>query len=102
MDVTDPFRGISGMSLPYNFVEAVEVRSGGYEAEYRSSLGGVLNVVTPRGSDEIHGSVFGFFANNRLSGEPRQGGLEVAKGDFRSYDGGMTLNGPIAPGKAWF
>ena len=68
MDVTDPFRGVSGTNLPYNFIKAVEVRSNGYEAEYRSSLGGILNVVTLDGSDELQGSVFGFFANNRLAG----------------------------------
>jgi hypothetical protein len=102
MDVTDPFRGVTAMAMPYNFVEAVEVRSGGYEAEYRSSLGGVLNVITPNGRDEVRGSVFGFYTNNRLAGEPRQGAIEPAKGDYSNYDGGVTLSGPIAKGKAWY
>jgi len=102
MDVTDPYRGVTGTDLPYNFIAGVEVRSGGYEAEYRGSLGGTLNVVTLSGSDELHGSVFGFFANNRLTGEPRQGAIEPGKGDHRAYDGGFTLQGPLAVGKAWF
>jgi Carboxypeptidase regulatory-like domain len=42
IDVTDPFRGSSSTSLPYNFVREIQVRTGGYEAEYRGSLGVLL------------------------------------------------------------
>ena len=102
VEVTDPFRGISSTKLPYNFVREIEVRSGGYQAEYRSSLGGVVNVVTYSGGADFHGQAFGFLVNNRFSGEPRQGALEVPKGDFSQHDFGLSLGGPILRDKLWF
>ena len=102
IDVTDPFRGVSGTSLPYNFIDEVEVKSGGYEAEYRSSLGGVINVVTNSGGNELHGQVFGFFANNNFAGDPRFGTIEPRTGDFAQWDLGLGLGGPIKRDKLWF
>ena len=102
VDVTDPWRGLTGTSLHYNFVKEIEVRTGGYEAEHRSSLGGIVNVVTYSGGNEFHGEAFGFFANNRFAAEPRQGALEPNKGDFAQYDAGLSLGGPILRDKLWF
>ena len=55
------------ISLPHNFLREVEVREGGYEAEYGGVLGGIVNAVTASGGDEFHGQVFGFYANRLLT-----------------------------------
>ena len=102
IDTTDPFRGVGGTSLPYNFIKEIEVRTGGYEAEYRSSLGGIVNVVTSSGGNRFTGQLFGFFNNNSLSGEPRMGIAEPARGRFSQYDFGGSLGGPIVRDKLWF
>jgi hypothetical protein len=102
VDVTDPFRGITGTNLPYNFVKEVEIRTGGYQAEYRSSLGGILNVITYSGGNEFRGQLFGFFSNNRFRGDPRQGAYEPNTGDFSEYDFGLGMGGPIIRDKLWF
>ncbi len=102
VDVTDPFRGTTGTNLPYNFVKEVEVRTGGYQAEYTSSLGGILNVITYSGGNEFHGQLFGFFSNNRFRGDPRQGAYEPNTGDFSEYDFGLGIGGPLVRDKLWF
>ena len=66
VDVTDPFIGSSGTNLPYNFLQAVEVKTGGYEAEYGRALGGVVNMVTPTGGNRFEGQVFSFLSDHRL------------------------------------
>jgi hypothetical protein len=101
-DVTDPYRSRTGTVLPYNFVREIEVRTGGYEAEYRSSLGGIVNVVTHSGGDELHGQVFGFLSADQLAGDLRHGIAEPRKGDFTRYDVGVRLGGPIRRGRMWF
>jgi hypothetical protein len=94
-EATDPYLGITGTNLPYNFVKDIEVKTGGYEAEYRSSLGGIVNVVSHSGTNEFHGQVFGFFVNNQFQGSPRPSIAEPEKGDFTQYDVGLSLGGPI-------
>lgn len=102
VDVTDSYRGLGGTNLPYNFIKQIEVKTGGYEAEYRSALGGIVNAITQSGGNEFHGQAFGFFANNRFAGDPKLGAPEPSKGDFSQYDMGLGLGGPLKRDKLWF
>ena len=102
VDATDPFRGTTGTNLPYNFIREIQIRTGGYEAEYRSSLGGIVNVVTHSGGNEFHGQVFGFFANDAFAGDQRRGAYEPDEGDFSQRDIGFKLGGPIVRDRLWF
>ncbi len=102
VDVSDPYRGLTGASLPYNIIREIEVRTGAYEAEYRSTLGGIVNLVTYSGGNEFSGKVYGYFTNHDLSGTPRGATLEPASGDFSQYDVGVSLGGPILRDRLWF
>lgn len=102
VEVTDPLLGNTGTNLPYNFIKEIEVKAGGYEAEFRSSLGGLINVVTHSGTNEFHGSAFGFYTNNQFGGKRLIGTLDPAQGDFSDYDIGVSLGGPIIHDKLWF
>jgi hypothetical protein len=102
IDVTDPLIQSSATALPYNFVREVEVRAGGYESDSRSALGGVLNVITYAGTNELHGSVFGFYTSNRFAGEREVGLSDPTQGGFSNYDVGFSLGGPIVRDELWF
>ncbi len=95
IEVTDPYRAASGINLPYDVIQAVEVRTGGYEAEYRSSLGGTVNVVTPPGGDTLAGSAFVYWAGHQISGESRTGKTQLETENYTQYDAGVSLGGPI-------
>jgi len=101
-DVTDPVHGIDATRLPYNFVREVEIKTGGYEAEYRSTLGGIVNVVTYSGSNQFQSQVFGFYTSDRLEGAPRFGLSEETRQSAAQYDVGGTLGGPILRDRLWF
>jgi hypothetical protein len=102
VEVTDPLFGTNAMNLPYNFIQEVELKAGGYEAEYISSLGGLVNVITYSGTNDFHGSAFGFFTSNNLTGNPKLGLLDPTQGDFSKYDIGFSLRGPIVRDVLWF
>jgi len=53
-NVTDPQRGLGGISLPYGAIDQQEVYTGGYSAQYGRSDGGVINQVGKRGTNEWH------------------------------------------------
>jgi hypothetical protein len=103
IDVTDPILNYRGIEIPYNFLREIEVKTGGYEAEYRSSLGGVVNVITPSGGNKLSGQVFGFYTNNAFMGEPKTDTeVQLSSGDFTYYDFGFSLGGPFIKEKLWF
>ena len=52
--------GSLGNATPFDFVKEVQVKTGGYEAEFGQATGGVVNVVTKSGSNDVRGSVFGY------------------------------------------
>lgn len=102
VNVTDPYRATTGTELPYNFIKEIQVKVGGYEAEYGRALGGIVNVVTHAGSDEFRGNAYGFFTNDALSSEVKPGLLSQDVESFTNYDVGLTLSGPVVREKLWF
>ncbi len=102
VEVTDPLIGASGTNLPYNFIQEIELKEGGYNTASLSSLGGLINVVTYSGSNEIHGSVFGFYTSNKLTENQKLGSLDITQGNYSNYDVGFGLGGPIILDKLWF
>ena len=102
IEVSDPLTGETGTKLPYNFIKEVQLSTGSYNVDTRSSLGGLINAVTNSGTNEFHGSVFGFYTNNKLSENEKLGLLDVTQGDFSNYDFGFGIGGPIIRDKLWF
>ncbi|MBP7864865.1 MAG: TonB-dependent receptor [Acidobacteria bacterium] len=54
--------GSLGSGVNFDFVQEVQIKSGGFEAEYGQSTGGVVNVITKSGGNEFHGGVY-FYAS---------------------------------------
>ena len=52
--------GSLGNGTPYDFIKEVDVKTGGFEAEFGQSTGGVIHVITKSGSNTLRGSVFGY------------------------------------------
>ncbi|MFZ1132813.1 MAG: carboxypeptidase regulatory-like domain-containing protein [Terriglobales bacterium] len=69
-ETADLAGGFSHSNVPFDFIEEVQVKTSGVEAEHGGSLGGVVNVIMKKGSNNIHGSVFGQFENQALDGSP--------------------------------
>ncbi|MFL5294415.1 MAG: carboxypeptidase regulatory-like domain-containing protein [Myxococcales bacterium] len=105
VNVSDPAFGTLGTTLIQDFVQEVDIKTGGYQAEYGRATGGIINVVTKSGGNEFHGSVF---VNWSPFEAPRKqiGGLGQALSSQVSQrynlDFGAELGGPIVKDKLWF
>ncbi len=64
--------GSLGSGTTTSFIKEVEIKTGGYDAQYGQSLGGIVNVITKTGGNELHGAVFAYFAPARLEAARRQ------------------------------
>ncbi|MCG8606420.1 TonB-dependent receptor, partial [bacterium] len=102
VNVTDAYVGAGGTGLPYNFVKEVEVKAGGYEAEFGRALGGITNVITYSGSNKFEAKAFGFFTDNRFAGQRELGFIDFRTDAFSRYDAGVSLGGPLVRDKLWF
>ena len=94
-----------GSQVLNNFIQEIEVITGGYNAEFGRSTGGVVNVVTKTGSNDFHGSVFGNVTalNATRDAIPVAGNALRGQADSpTNVDFGFDLGGPIIKDKVWF
>src|SRR5712692_8698640 len=81
-----------------------------YNAEYGRATGGVINIVTKSGANEIHGDLFGYFRNkayqarNAFSGQidPTTGVLDPVKQAYTRTQSGFTIGGPLKKDKTFY
>lgn len=59
-------------SIPTQFVQEVQVKSSGFEAEFGGATGGVISVVSKGGTNDFHGEFGIQFETPKLNGSPRQ------------------------------
>jgi hypothetical protein len=91
-ETADLAGGFSHTNVPFDFIQEVQVKSSGIEAEHGGSLGGVVNVVMRKGTNAYHGSVFTQFENDALDGSPN------SRGRYDAASGGTTTTwGQIDP-----
>jgi outer membrane receptor protein involved in Fe transport len=97
--------GSLGNGVPFDFVKETQVKTGGYEAEFGQSTGGVVNVVTKSGTNALRGSVFGYTRPEGLESSYDQvttvnGTVNVA--GTRVSDTGVEAGGPVVPNRVFF
>ena len=108
-EVSDLRRGSlrDSNAIPFEFVQEIQVKSGGFEAEFGGATGGVINVATKSGTNEYHGSLGVSYTGDGLNGADRgfwqRSPLNADVADFfqpkeDSYSiwaPSMTIGGPI-------
>src|SRR2546422_1597487 len=80
-----------------------------YNAEYGRASGGVINIVSKNGTNDIHGNAFGYFRNkafqarNPFSGQvdPVTGNLNPIKQAYTRTQSGLTFGGPLKKDKTF-
>jgi hypothetical protein len=114
-------------NIPFQFVQEVQVKSSGFDAEFGGATGGVINVVTKSGSNDFHGELGMEFEVNNLDARQTLTG-KVANDDpqfqanpliqgtssavlsyinppgdsFTNTFPSITLSGPILKNRLWF
>lgn len=82
-------------------VSEFRVVNDSYQAEYGRSLGGIVNIVTKSGTNQLHGSIYDYFQNNDTDARsPLQPAPE--SDTLRQNQFGATLGGPIKKDKIFF
>ena len=123
-ETADAIGGFSHTNVPFAFMQELQVKSSGVDAEYGGALGGVVNVVMQKGGNQYHGSVFSTFETGAWDGSPGDyprydptftggtiGGAlqdpnyqdyQPKRDNYSNVFPGFTFGGPIKRDKLWF
>ncbi|HSK11474.1 MAG TPA: TonB-dependent receptor [Vicinamibacterales bacterium] len=102
--------GSLGTGVPFDFISEVQVKTGGYEAEFGQATGGVVQAVTKSGANSFFGAGFGYWQPEQFEGEYRDVVLPNATRAAEAVntretffsDVGFTVGGPIVRDRVFF
>ena len=115
--------GYSKANVPFQFIQEVEVKTSGIEAEHGGALGGVINVVMKKGSNNFHGELFATYEPSSVDANPTNAFLrynpndsgngaigldpvaqlyQPTKDHYRILQSGVAVGGPIVKDRLWF
>jgi len=117
-DITLMVTGTRGQSAAFEFVEEIQIKASGYQAEYGGALGGVINVITRSGGNEFHGEIIGYYSGSALNGKDRNilrlKPEDVTQAEYvnyqdlygkdkeNRYEVGFSLGGYVIKDRLWF
>jgi hypothetical protein len=98
------------LQISEDAVAEYRVNTALYDAEYGTQAGGQINVVTRSGTNDIHGTVFGYLRNsvfdarnfNDFNTDPVTGSNIPVIPPFRLGQYGLTVGGPIKKDNTFF
>ncbi len=121
-DTANVIGGYSHTDVPFEFVNQVEVKTSGIEAEHGGAMGGVVNVILKRGSNNWHGTAGAQYSANAMNAnqnspflyyDPTDNGNSAIGQDpraltyqqhadrYRYVQPYFTIGGPILHDRLW-
>ncbi len=109
-DAVDESVGGIRSTVSQEAVQEFQVLENNYLPEYGRALGGVINIITKTGTNQMHGDLFGFIRNSRFQARnpfsvqvnPTTGQVTGVKQPFTRTQAGGTLGGPLAHDKMFY
>jgi hypothetical protein len=106
--------GSARQGASYEYLQEVQVKTAGLEAEYGGALGGVVTAVTKSGGNTIHGEAHYYYYGNKISANSVQrltiNPLTQTSADYyqdpkqssNNNEFGGSIGGPFIKNKLWF
>jgi len=101
--------GSLGTGVTFDFIQEVQVKTAGYEAQYGQATGGVVSVVTKTGSNRLRGTAFAYaqptfaqagFTPIETTGATRPEAVNIT--ETQVSDAGVEVSGPILRDRLFF
>src|SRR5882757_3412507 len=88
----DDAAGVAGNVFSMDVIQQFQVVTSGGQAEFGRALGGYFNLITKSGTNQLHGTAYGFLRNQRLNADNALSGskLPLTQGLY-----GASLSGPL-------
>lgn len=96
-NVTNPLTSLGYSTLPFDSIGEQQILTGGYGAEFGRSTGGVINIVTKRGTNEWKSGVYAIWTPEFSRASPR----DIYYPDTGFYPANGTTNGTDGQINIW-
>ena len=90
-------------------IREFQVLTDSYSAEFGRASGGVVNIVTKSGTNDVHGNAFLYFRDERLNAKEHfekfdvfGNAIQQEKAPFSRYQYGATLGGPLVKDRTFY
>ena len=100
-DFVNTISGVQRATPPQDSVQEFRVVNNSFGAEYGRALGGIVNIVTKSGTNEIHGSLYDYLQNSATDARSLLQPAPLPRA-LRENQFGGTLGGPIQKDKTFF
>jgi hypothetical protein len=101
LDAATPGGQTSSQPVSIDAIEQIQVSNAPYDVTLSGFTGASVNAVTKSGTNEFHGTVYGFFRNEDLTGGKIKG-EDVFKPSLKQNQYGVSIGGPIIKNKLFF
>ena len=98
---SDTNSGATRAVLGQEAVQEFQVNRNSYNAEYGGAFGGVLNIVSKTGTNDWHGSMFGYIRNDIFDSRNAFDFNPSGISPFRRYQFGGSIGGPLRKDKTF-
>ncbi|WP_224372849.1 TonB-dependent receptor [Hyalangium versicolor] len=85
-------------ALSIEAIESFVIQVSPFDVRYGNFAGGMVNAITKSGTNDFHGSVFGYWQNKKLAGNQD----DPTFLGYNSWQYGLSLGGPIIKDKLHF
>ncbi len=99
LDNNDPFAGTVRSTFGQDAVQEFQVVSDNYSAEFGRALGGIVNIVTKGGGNDLHGGLFFLNRNDSIS---TRDVFAPFKPPYQQYQFGASLSGPLKKDRTFY
>jgi len=96
--------GGSARSNPISLdaIQEIQASVAPYDVKLGNFTGGSINAVTRSGTNDFHGSVYGYGRNQAITGRSIDGNSTKIGSSYHDYQTGFRLGGPIIQNKLFF
>lgn len=96
--------GLFSLRNPFSYdaIEAVNISLTPYDVRQSGSAGLTMNVISKRGTNEFHGSVYDIFTDSNWQGKDISGTIAGKRGVLKERTYGFTFGGPILKDRLFF
>ncbi len=101
LDAPTPGGQTDAQPISLDAIDQIQVSLAPYDVTQSGFTGATINAVTKSGTNEFHGTAYGFFRNESLTGGKIKG-EDVVKPDLKQNQYGFSIGGPIVKNKLFF